>query len=81
MNRMLDSERTTSWLQRARAEATRDERLSTESSKSASPFDVASSTIWCAWEVWLHHIDQPRRRIPDRRLHSTDLAPQSTTVR
>ena len=72
MNRMLDSERTTSWLQRARAEATRDERFGTESNKSASPFDVASSTIWCAWEVWLHHIDQPRRRLAGRRPQSPD---------
>jgi hypothetical protein len=78
---MLDSERTNSWLQRARAEVTPDAHFGTESRKSITPFGVASSTIWCAWDVWLHHIDQPRRRIPDRRLHSTDLAPQSTTVR
>lgn len=80
MNKLLDNERTTSWLQRARAEAAPDERLGTESSKGTSPFNVASCTIWCAWEVWLHHIDKPRR-LSGRHLQSTDLTPRSTTVR
>jgi hypothetical protein len=78
---MLDSERTTSWLQRVRTEATLNECFGTESNKGITPFAVASRVTWCAWDVWLHHIDQPRRQLPGRRLHSTDLAPRSTTVR
>jgi len=72
VNKMINGELTNSWLQRARAEATPGERFGTESNKGTSPFDVASRTIWCAWEVWLHHIDQPRRRPAGRCLQSTD---------
>ena len=69
---MIDGELTNSWLQRARAEVTSDARFGTEPNKSITPFAATSRTIWCAWEVWLHHVDHPRRRLAGQRVRSTD---------
>lgn len=72
MSKMIGGEPTNSWLQRARAEVTPDARFGTEHNKIITPFAATSRTIWCAWEVWLHHIDQPRRRPAGRYPQSTD---------
>ena len=72
MNKMIGGEPTNSWLQRARAEVTPDTRFGTESRKRITPFTATSCAIWCAWEVWLHHVDHPRRRLAGQRVRSTD---------
>jgi hypothetical protein len=72
MSKMVDGELTNSWLQRARADASPDACFCTESSTDTKAIAITSRATWCAWEVWLHHIDQPRRRLAGRRPQSSD---------
>jgi hypothetical protein len=65
---MTDRDLTNSWLQRARAEGTLDARSGAESNTAAQAFAVTSRDGWDPWEVWLRHIDQPRRHLAGRRL-------------
>ena len=64
---MADGDLTNSWLQRARAEGTLDASFGVESSTAAQAFTVKSRDGWDPWEVWLRHIDQPRRHRTGRR--------------
>ena len=56
----IESEPTTSWLQRARPECTSS--ASAGHDPAASPGDDRSVDCWDPWEVWLRYIDQPRRQ-------------------
>jgi len=56
----IESEQTTSWLQRARRECTSS--ASAGHDPAGSPGDDRSVDCWDPWEVWLRYIDQPRRQ-------------------
>jgi hypothetical protein len=58
---MADGYLTNPWLQRARAEGSLDASFGVESSTAAQAFTVKSRDGWDPWQVWLRHIDQPRR--------------------
>ena len=64
---MIDGEMTDSWIRRARAEGTCDARPGTDSNPAALAFAAAPGDGWDPWEVWLRHIDQPRRHLAGRR--------------
>lgn len=59
---MIDGDLTNTWLRRARAENGADADLGAESISAAQALAVRSRDGWDPWEVWLRHIDQPRRR-------------------
>jgi hypothetical protein len=65
---MADCDLTNSWLQRARADGTLGVGSSIEPDSVAPAFAVASRDGWDPWEVWLRHIDQPRRHLMGSRL-------------
>lgn len=65
---MIDGEVTESWIKRARAEGTCDSRPGAESDPLAHASAEATSDGWDPWEVWLRHIDQPRRHVAGRRM-------------
>jgi len=56
----IESEPTTSWLQRARPECTSS--APAEHDLAACPADERSVDCWDPWDVWLRYIDQPRRQ-------------------
>jgi hypothetical protein len=64
---MIDGETTDSWIKRARAEGTCDARPGAESDPLAQAFAEATSDGWDPWEVWLRHIEHPRRHLTERR--------------
>ena len=66
MIKLIDGELTDSRLQRARAEGTQDVAVGTESNAAARALAAGVSVGWDPWEVWLRHIDQPRRRLVGR---------------
>jgi len=62
----IDGEAPGSWLERARAEGAVSPGARAESD--AGPASGNSSIGWDPYQVWLHHIDRPRRqRNPARR--------------
>jgi hypothetical protein len=67
-DKMSDRDLTNSWLQRARADGTLDASLGAESNMAGHVFAATSRDGWDPWEVWLRHIDQPRRQLIGRRL-------------
>ena len=72
MIKLIDSESTNSWIRRARAAGTPDVGPGIESNTAAQALAVRSRDSWDPWEVWLLHIDQPRRHLAGRRLTSPD---------
>ncbi len=65
MDRELHGESKDTWLRRAQADAGADGRAGGETAVrmlAAKPRDG-----WDPWEVWLRHIDQPRRHLSGRR--------------
>jgi hypothetical protein len=56
----IEIESTRSWLRRARPERT--SIAPAEHDLAARQIDAGSVDGWDPWDVWLHYIDQPRRR-------------------
>jgi hypothetical protein len=72
MTDSVDGEFTDSWLQRARAERTSDSGTTAASDSAARALAARSRDGWDPWEVWLRHIDQPRRSLAGERLKPSD---------
>ncbi len=64
--KMIGSESTGSWIRRARAAGTPDAVVGAESNTATQTLAVRSCDGWDPWEVWLLHIDQPRRHLAGR---------------
>jgi len=62
----IERESTDSWIRRARAAGTHDAAFGAEPNTAAEALAVRSRDSWDPWEVWLLHIDQPRRRLAAR---------------
>jgi hypothetical protein len=67
---LIDDKPVGSWLRRARTDDESDVGFGAESSTAA--LAVSSRDGWDPWEVWLLHIDQPRRNLAGRGLKSAD---------
>jgi hypothetical protein len=65
-DQMTDRDLTNCWLQRARADGTLDATVGGESDAATQVLAVRSRDGWDPWEVWLRHIDQPRRNLTQR---------------
>lgn len=72
MIKLIDGELTDSWFRRVRAESSPDVAVGAESNAAAPTLAVSAAGGWDPWEVWLRHIDQPRRRLAGRRLKAPD---------
>jgi hypothetical protein len=72
VNKTIDGAVTESWLRRARAEGSSDAGTTAASDSAAVALGNRSRDGWDPWEVWLRHIDQPRRHFAARRLKSVD---------
>jgi hypothetical protein len=70
--KLIDGESTESWLHRASAEGASSASASAESNSVARSLSDRSRDGWDPWDVWLRHIDQPRRHFAGRRLKSPD---------
>jgi hypothetical protein len=62
MTDSIKSEDAISWLQRARANAGSLASATDASTSAARALAAGTGDGWDPWEVWLRHIDQPRRR-------------------
>lgn len=58
---MVVGEATGTWLERARAEDALISRASAGSGSTADPLSGIMLASWDPYDVWLHHIDEPRR--------------------
>lgn len=75
MTDLVDGECMDSWLRRARAKGASNSDATAASDLAARALAARSRDGWDPWEVWLRHIDQPRRRLAAERLLSSDLIP------
>jgi hypothetical protein len=62
MVRKIDGEAPGSWLERARAEGSVSPGARAESESAAGARSGDSSIGWDPYDVWLCHVDMPRRR-------------------
>jgi hypothetical protein len=60
-DKMSDGVLKNSWLERVRAGSTVDASNGVGAQTSTPAFTVKSRDGWDPWQVWLRHIDQPRR--------------------
>jgi len=66
--KLIDDKPVGSWLWRTRTLGESDVGFGAESSAAAHALAVSSRDGWDPWEVWLLHIDQPRRNLAGRDL-------------
>jgi hypothetical protein len=71
----IDDEPANSWLQRSRAERMSAVVARAETGHVAAAPDDKHLFGWDPWEVWLRHIDRPRRPLAARRVKQPDSIP------